>query len=265
MQSPTYERLSAMLEVLTAGRYKLAGYHVEFEPKTKKGFADFRVRFLDEWIYFECKRENPTASKYYLKTQQYVNELIEQVLAKAESKLPVTQRIDIIIQKKTSIPFLATVAEEISNYIDEEQFNQWRSLNGIRFSINTRETKLQLSGMRARQLRIQVGTTPTQLSETNAHIQVVYDPYGSKDLQKVRRLIKEAKEQLPTDMRPIIVLETEHSERMVKIAEEKLKQAGYENVAIILVIGNGAWSVPNPLHSDFPLEFVKTAALPNPI
>jgi len=254
-----------MLEAFVVARYKLAGYDVELEPKTDKGFADFRVKYQDEWIYFECKRENPTASKYYLKTQQYVNELIEQVLSKAESKLPVTRRIDIIIEKKPNISFLHTVAEEVSNYIDGEQFDRWRRLDGIRFSISTRETKLQLSGMRARQLRIQVGTTPRQLSETNAHIQVVYDPYGSKDLQKIRRLIREAREQLPTETRSIIVLETEHTERMVRIAEEKLRQAGYENVVVILVIGNGGWSVPNPVHSGFPLEFVKTAALPNPI
>jgi hypothetical protein len=108
-----------------------------------------------------------------------------------------------------------------------------------------------------------VGTTPTQLSETNAHIQVVYDPYGSKELQKIRRLIREAKDQLPTNMRSIIVLETAHTKRMVNIAEEKLKQSGYENVITVLVTGNGAWSVPNPLQSNFPLEFVRTAVLPD--
>jgi len=100
---------------------------------------------------------------------------------------------------------------------------------------------------------------------TNAHIQVVYNPYGSKDLQKVRRLIREAKDQLPTNMRSIIVLETLHTKRMVNIAEEKLKHPGYENVIVVLVVGDGAWSVPNPLQSGFPLEFVKTAVLPNPI
>ena len=265
IRSPTYERLSTMLETFTAARYKLAGYDLELEPKTQKGYADFRVRFQEEWIYFECKRENPTESKYYRKTQQYMNALIEQVLSEVESKLPITHRIDIIVETKPSTQFFKTLAEEVSNYIDRKQFNDWRTLNGIRFAVNLRETKLQFSTPRFRQLIITAGTTPTQLSETNAHIQVVYDPFGSKELQKVRRLIREARDQLPIDMRSIIVLETEHTERMVKIAEEKLRQPGYGNVIVVLVVGNGAWSIPNPLQSSFPLEFVKTAVLPNPI
>lgn len=263
--SPTHERLSTMLEVFTAARYKLAGYDVQLEPKTKKGFADFKVRFQDEWIYFECKKENPTESKYYRKTQTYVDELITQVLSKAESKLSVNCRIDIIIETKPNRQLFATLAQEISNYIDRERFNHWGTLNGIQFAVNSREIKLQFPRPRFRQLRIQVGTTPTQVSETNAHLQVVYDPYGSKDLQKIRRLIREAKDQLPTAMRSIIILETEFTERMVSIAEEKMRQRGYEKVIVILVVGNGAWSVPNPLQASFPIEFVKTAVLPNPI
>jgi len=263
--SPSYERLSTMLEVFTAARYKLAGYDVELEPQTEGGFADFRVRYQNEWIYFECKRENPAVSKYFLKNQQYVNDLVKKVLSKAESKLPVTHRIDVIIEKKSKVPLSTKLADAISDDIDCRRYNLWRTLNGIRFAINDRQTKLELSGKRSRLLNIKVGTTATQLSETNAHIQVVYDPYGSKDLQKIRRLVREAKDQLPGEMRSIIILETLHPERMVSIAQEKLKQPGYEKVIVILVVGNGAWSVPNPLQSSFPMEFVRTAVLPNPI
>lgn len=263
IRSPTYERLSTILETFTVARYKLAGYGIELEPKTPKGYADFRVRFQDEWIYFECKRENLTESKYYRKTQQYVNSLIEQVVSRAEHKLTITHRIDIIIETKPNAQFLTKVAHEISNYIDARQLNCWRKLDGIRFAVNLRETKLQFSRPRFRQLSIKVGTAPTQLSETNAHIQVVYDPFGSKELQKVRRLIREAKDQLPIDMRSIMVLETEHTERMVKIAEEKIKQSGYANVIVVLVVGNGAWSAPNPFQAGFPMEFVRTAVIPN--
>jgi hypothetical protein len=265
ISSPTYERLSTMLEVFTAARYKLAGYDVELEPQTERGLADFRVRYQDEWIYFECKKENPAVSKYLLKNQQYVNDLVKEVLSKAESKLPVTHRIDIMIEKKSKNPLSTRLADAISDDIDCRRYNLWRTLNGIRFAVNDRQTKLQLSGIRSRLLNIKVGTTPTQLSETNAHIQVVYDPYGSKDLQKVRRLVREARDQLPSDKRSIIVLETDHPKRMVSIAEEKFKQPGYGKIIVILVVGNGAWSVPNPLQSNFPMEFVKTAVLPNPI
>ncbi len=265
IESPTYQRLSTILETLTAARYKLAGYEVELEPNTKKGSADFRVKYQDEWIYFECKKENPAASKYFLKAQQYVDKLVKEILTRAESKLPITHRIDIIIDKKPKVLLFTRLADEISKDIDRQRFDQWKRMSGIRFAINRRDTKLEQSRMGVHLLKIKAETTPTQLSETNAHIQVIYDPYGSKELQKVRRLIREAKDQLPADMRSIIVLETEHTKRMVSIAEQKLRQPGYEKIIVILVVGNGAWSVPNAVQSGFPLDFVKTAVLPDPI
>lgn len=260
------ERLSAILEALSAARYKRAGYEVELEPSTEnEHFCDFKVRFKDEWIYFECKKEYQHESKYYKKAEKYANEIIDKVLQKMDSKLPPTHRIDILLLRRPEKNVLNRLIDEISACLDAREFNKWKKLDGIKFAVNSRETQVKLPPLHVRLSRIIVGTTPTKVSQESAHIQVIYNPFGSKELQKVRGIIREAKDQLPQVSRGIIILETWHTERMVKIAEEKLKAPGYERVIVILVIGDGAWSVPNALHQNFSLDFVKIAVLPNPI
>jgi hypothetical protein len=242
------ERLSSILEALSAARYKKAGYEVELEPSTESGrFSDFRVKFEGESIYFECKKEYYRESKYYKRSSEYVNNITERILKRAESKLLPTCRIDILLSKRIQENELNHVIDRICECIDAHEYNQWQETDGIRFAVNSRETKVKLPSLGVRQYRMKVGTTPTKMGEENAHIQVIYDPFGSKELQKVRRIIKEANEQLPRKSRGIIILETEHTKRMVGIAQEKLVEPRYEQVIAILVTGNGAWSVPNTL------------------
>ena len=60
LNAKSNERISAILEALSAAWYKKKGYEVELEPTVEKSrIADFRVRFGNEWIYFECKKEYP--------------------------------------------------------------------------------------------------------------------------------------------------------------------------------------------------------------
>ena len=68
--------------------------------------------------------------------------------------------------------------------------------------------------------------------------------------------------QLPIKSLSVIILEINHTEKMVKLAEEKIKQVGFEHIIAILVIGNGAWAVPNPNYQYYPLDFLKIAILP---
>ena len=61
-----------ILEALSAARFQMAGYAIELEPPLKTGkVSDFRVKYFDEWIYFECKKENMSKSKYYERYQKY--------------------------------------------------------------------------------------------------------------------------------------------------------------------------------------------------
>jgi hypothetical protein len=266
LNTQSYERLSAILEALSAARYKKKGYDVELEPTTGNGrSSDFRVKLEDEWIYFECKKENPHESKYYKKSEDYVNEVIARILARIKSKLPLTHRVDVILSKRVEENMLNALADKISECLETREFNQWKEVDGIQFAVNSRETQVKLPPLHVRLSIITVGTRPTKISQESAHIQVIYNPFGSRELQKVRRIIREARYQLPHTSRGIIILETWHTERMVKIAEEKLKEPRYKQVIVILVVGNGAWSVPNALHQNFPLDFVKIAVLPDPI
>jgi hypothetical protein len=261
----SYDRLSAILEALSAARYKIARFDVELEPNSRKGrFCDFRVRFENEWIYFECKKENLIESKYFRKAHEYANELIDLVLSKVEGKVPPTHRIDILLHRRPEKNVLTKLVESISEYTDAGQFCKWRRLGDIEFAVNSRE--VQISPPPELTVGIGRGTgdsIPKPVTQT-MNIQVLYDPFGSKELQKARRLISEARTQLPQDSKSIIILESLHSRRFVKIAEEKLKQPGYENIVAILVTGDNVLLALNQRHEAFSIDFIKTAVLSNP-
>jgi hypothetical protein len=263
LNAKSNERISAILEALSAARYKKKGYEVELEPTVEKGrIADFRVRFGNEWIYFECKKEYPQESRYYKSLSNYVKVVTEKILARVESKLLPEYRIDVILSKRIQESTLTMVIDKICECLDTREYNQWQDLDGMKFAVNSKENRVALPSLHVRQGIIKVGTTPTKLGEENFHMQVIYNPFSNKELQKVRRIIKEANEQLPRTSRGIIILETLHAERMITIGEEKLKEPKYAQVIAILMMGNGAWSIPNVRHRDFPLDFLKISVIP---
>lgn len=265
LKMPAYDRISTIPQVMAAARYKKAGYEVELEPKSENSkSSDFRVKLDEEWIYFECKRENLHESQYMKKAANFANELMTKILQNVEPKLRTDYRIDIIVitsnQRNEILDKLPCL---ISDCFQNKEFNAWKNFGGIKYAVNSRNTVVDPPLMGIRQYQMTVGATPKKLSQENMDIQVVYNPFGIKELQKIRRMIKEAKEQLPKSARGVIILETWHTERTVPVVEERLRSVGYEHVAVTLVTGNGAWSVPNPLHQSFPFDFIKTAVLPD--
>lgn len=255
------ERLSTILEALCASRYKTKGYNVELEPSTEKGrHSDFRVKFGEEWIYFECKKEYPQESKYFKNLLKHTNKITQEILKSLKSKLPSKYRIDIILFKRARKNTLKLVISKLHNCLDAQEYNFWQEIEGVKFAVNSKDTHVELpSPLYVRQGEIVVETKPTKLGEENAHFQIIYKPFGIRELQKVRRIIKKAKDQIPKSSRGIIILDTQHPQRMVKVAEDKLMNPKYGNIIAILVTGNGAWSVPNRRHHDFPLNFLKIA------
>ena len=262
----SYDRLSVILEALSVARYKIAGYDVELVPSTQKGRScDFKVRFKDEWIYFECKKENPIESKYFKRAQRYADELTDLVLPKIENRFPPTHRIEIVLHRRPQRNLLAELGALISNCVDAGQFGEWKKIGDVEFAVKPRELPITPPfGPCVALGRGKVDTTPKPITRT-MNIVVFYDPYGSKELQKARRLIREARDQLPRDSKSIVILESLHSRRLVKIAEEKLKQTRYENLVAVVVTGNGAGLALNQQHQDFPVDFLKIAVLPGPI
>jgi len=176
--------------------------------------------------------------------------------------LPPGYRIDVILSKRVEESTLNIAINAIIECLDIREYNQWREFDGIKLAVNSKDTKVALPSLHVRSAMMKVGPTPTKLGEENFHMQVIYKPFGNKDLQRVRRIIKEANNQLSRTSRGIIILETRQPERMLKIAEEKLKEPRYAQVIAILIAGNGAWSIPNVRHKDFPLDFLRIAVLP---
>lgn len=255
------ERLSSILEALCASRYKTKGYDVELEPSTEKGhYSDFRVKFGKEWIYFECKKEYPRESKYFKNLSKHANEITQEILKSSKSKLPSKYRIDIILFKRVQKNTLKTVISRLCNCLDAQEYDLWQEIEGVKFAVNSKGTHVELpSPLYVRQGEMEVGTKPTKLGEENTYLQIIYKPFGIRELQKMRRIIKEAKDQIPKSSRGVIILNTQHPQRMLKVAEEKLTNPKYGHIIAILVTGNGAWSVPNLRHHDFPPNFLKIA------
>jgi hypothetical protein len=261
------ERLSSILEALCASRYKMKGYKVELEPPTGKGrHSDFRVNFGSEWIYFECKKEYPRESKHYKNLSKYVDGITQTILKNVKSKIPSEHRLDVILSKRTEEQTLRSVIDRLCECLGSEEYDSWQEIDGVKFAVNSKDVHVELpSSLYVRKFDIIVGTKPTKASEESAYFQIIYEPFGSRELQKMRRIIKEASDQIPKMSRGVIVIETFHSERLLNIAEEKIAKPRYSHIVSILVKGNRVWSVPNPRHSDFSLDFLRIAVQPNPL
>jgi hypothetical protein len=267
----SHELRSTIVETISAARYKLARCDVELEPSNQRGkFCDFRVRLQDEWIYFECKKENLIESQYFKKAKELADELVDLVHARVGARLPPTHRIEIRLHRKPLRSQLPKLADSISNCMDTCRFDEWKILGETEFAVRSREHRIvphpkltMLSG------RCIATTTPKAISQI-MDILVFFDPFGSKELQKARGLIREARKQLPRDSRSVIILECLHPKRMIKVAEEKLNQAGYGNIIAILVVGDVSTGKErflrvNAPHLSFPGDFLKIGISPSPI
>lgn len=257
----TFERLSTILEVKVASRYKVLGYLIELEPMAnKKKYSDLKVKYNDEWIYFECKKENLSESKYFLQYNSYVEEINNTLKLMFETKLINEYRIDIFFYRRIPRKNLQFLYNKIRQCFENGTYNKWFEIEHGKFAINTRQTLVEIPPMHIAQSIMIVGTTPTMVHMKNSIIQVIYNPFGNKELQKIRRIIREANKQIPRNKRGVIILEVNHTEVIVKVAEEKLRVRGYEHIIAILLLGNGAWSIRNNMHADIPLDFLKIAA-----
>ncbi len=260
---PSFEKESTILEVKSAARYSRAGYEIVLEPILESGkHSDFKVKYDDEWIFFECKKENVGASKYYTQYQDYVNKIMDDVLDACGTRINEEYRIDLVFTRKLPKRHLPELLEKIKQCFDDSNFNTWVEMNGLKLAVNSREVEVSREGPHIRASRFIVPTEPTRISHENAHIQVIYNPFGNKELQKIRRILNAAKKQLPKDHRGVIILEVNHTEKMVDVVLKKMSQRGFEHVIATMLTGNGAWSIPSPVHHAFPLDFLQIAVLP---
>ena len=71
--------------------------------------------------------------------------------------------------------------------------------------------------------------------------------------------MRQARQQLPRASEGIIVLDLEHPESFVPMAEEKLRSPACSHVIGMLLTGRGAWFCPNTLYSSFPVDIARIA------
>jgi len=248
LRKPSYQRLSTILEVMSAARYKKRGYQVELEPPVGDGSCDFRVLKWGEWIYFECKRENVQGSKYSIKMNNYTIRLMSDIGSRAEAELGSSYRVDVeILRKPRKEIETEEVIERIVEMAKNKELNEWKELNGIRFAIRNRRKESS-------------GALLVDLLE-GGRTAILCPPLGKKALQKARDTLNDAKKQTPTDSRSIIIFETDDCSRLIKMVEEKLKTESYRNIIGVILTGGGPQFVPNPLHKNFPVDFIDIAIL----
>lgn len=260
LQTHSIERVSAILEAVSAARYKEAGYIVELEPPTDDGhYCDFRVGDGDEWAYFECKIEYSTESKPFQTYMKKVDEIRDTISSEFTSRLSPSHRIDVVIKKSPGKREVEELIKAISQSIDVQDFNAWKECSGMIYAINSRSIKVDGYPTCVHSLQMKVGPEPKQVGETNSEIQIIYNPFNNQMLQKVRSIIKTARDQLPKASRGVILLETRYPDALIHVAEEKLREESYLHVCNIVLIGNTRWSIPNPHIPSFTLDFLNIA------
>ena len=170
-------------------------------------------------------------------------------------------RIDIIMHKQLPRKYIMEFYKEVKSAIINKRYGKWIGFEEIEFAINNRMDYIDFQPQPVKAAIAIVPDRPIQISDENFLIRIFFNPFGNKELQKIRRILKEAKNQIPKSGRGIIILEVNHTEKMVDIVQEKINQRGYEHIIAVLVVGNGAWSVPNIIHQNFPRDFFKIAVV----
>jgi hypothetical protein len=114
--------------------------------------------------------------------------------------------------------------DKILSSIRDEQFDEWRQFNGIKYRIHTGQFHGTLP---ARHLLIGCGTRLGQFD-----VQIISEMKGAS--LRLRNIIKEAKKQLPDIEKGIIVIQTQYSDILSNIARKNLATNHYKNVVVLL-------------------------------
>lgn len=116
--------------------------------------------------------------------------------------------------------------DKILSSIIDEQFDEWRQFNGIKYRIHTGKFEGTLP---ARHLLVGCGMRLGRFD-----VQIISAMKGAS--LRLRNIIKEAKKQLPDIEKGIIVIQTQYTDILSKIARKNLAMNHYKNVVCIVGI-----------------------------
>lgn len=257
LNCPTYDRLSSLLEVFAAARYAASRYEVELEPGTPEGkHSDFRVRFNDEWIYFECKRINVRENKSVKRNLKFIDQLMNIVVTRFKEKIPNDYRIDIRLDRKPTSVEIETLFGDLEKMIIDGHYELWVEKEFGKYALTPRRNKEPSTGYPSSVTQITVGTTPTPLSSTQAPIRIFFNPLGSKIEQKFRAMLKQSKKQIPSGSRGILVIQGLNEEKASKIMQQQIGHPEYNNIIAGVGIENGAIAVRRDDQTDVDMDFI---------
>lgn len=257
LNQPSYERLSSFLEAFTAARYAAAGYDIELEPKTaEEKSSDFRVRLDNEWIYFECKRINVEENLSVRKNRIFFSKLMHDLDIRFKNRIPEGYRIDMRLDRKPTSTQIQGLFKDLEQMISNGTYQKWVEQEYGNYALMPRAYTERPIGYPSRLMKITVGTTATPLSVRSASITISFNPFGSKLEQKFREVLKEAKEQIPSERRGIVIIQGLNEEKGMKILQERIGHPNYQNIIAGLAIDNGVYAVQRDDHKDVDLDFI---------
>lgn len=257
LNQPSYERLSSILEAFTAARYAAAGYDIELEPKTgEKKSSDFRVRLDNEWIYFECKRINVEENLSVKKNRKFFNKLMHDLDIRFKNRIPDKYRIDIKLDRKPTFPQIQGLFKDLEQMISDGTYQKWVKHEYGSYPLIPRTYTKKPTGYPIRLMKITVETTATPISVRSASITISFNPFGSKLEQKFREILKEAKQQIPSECRGIVIIQGLNEEKGMKILQARIGHPDYQNIIAGVAIDNGVYAVQRDDHKDVDLDFI---------
>jgi hypothetical protein len=240
-----------------AANYQTAGFKVELQPENGKGgLCDIKIHLKDknEWIYVECKVPNTADSQRIMGRQQVILELAETVLKKTEPFLPLTHRIEIQLPSRFRRQKNYKWLDDITYSIKNDELESWKESFEIRYCISSIDNQLRSPNTNMVVGVVRTTGYPTRLSGSGVHVSYSAGNFA----QKLIRLIKDARNQLPDNQRDIIIIKSVNVASIRPKTVEMLREPGYKKIiGIIGLDQTQAFISKNSHHTDIPQDILQ--------
>jgi hypothetical protein len=249
----SHERSSAMLETFIAADALRSGYEVELEPSNGKGgLCDLKIgKIGQDDIYIECKALNSHESELYQIRQDFVQQLGEYIFKKTVSDLPAGKSIVVKLPDNyRKMVRTDSWLNDVISSIKDNQFDVWKQIDGVQYRIHTGRYDGTLP---ARYFMSGCGRTPGWFD-----VQII-SAMGNAS-SRLKKIIKEAKNQLAVNQKGIIILQTQYTDILPGIARERLAREDYRNVISIVGVdvSHKTTIIKNVNHSKISCSFLET-------
>jgi hypothetical protein len=206
---------------------------------------------MKDWLYIECKAQNPTDSQIIKRRQNFISELSNQIYSEVKRFLAAQHRIEVQLPSANiQLKKKNNLIENILMAITKKEIGQWMECHSIKYRISERKDPPEIPAK-----HMYGGVVPLQkntavpLTETAVHITC---PLGNV-IKNAVNLITDARKQLPEHLRGLIALKMLNGCMILDHIIKRIQQTKYEKIAAIIIIDdNGVYPIANKLHNDIP-------------